>query len=73
MTLFLGIGVSFVTYINKQMELQSIRDIYGLKWDLISVSHAVLMVLSFSVALYFLIQADSVNDELFEVEENLNA
>jgi hypothetical protein len=71
MTFFLGTGVSFIHYINKQMELQKIESVYGLDMDLISITHILFMVLSASCAIYFLIQADSTNDELFDVEEGL--
>lgn len=72
MTFFLGIGVSLVTYINKQMELQGLKLFTGLNWDVVIVMHVLMMVLSGSCAIYFIIQADAVNDDLFEVEEGLS-
>lgn len=70
MTLFLGIGVSFVGYINRRMEHLN-TDMSNLKWDIISITHALLMVLFASIAIFFLVEADKVNDDLFEHEETL--
>jgi hypothetical protein len=71
MSFFLGVGVSFVTYINKQMELQEITSVHALTWDVFAVAHAVAMVMSASSAIFFLIEADKVNDRLVDREAPL--